>query len=271
MTLTTIPTGVVADIGAENTASDLKECVAAIRSIFEYSKQNLGFTMSTVLVKYKMVIGEGDFDENFIDTANELNKVFGTSFKMSNGAKADTKVKVIIDPGEYFLKDSTVGCCTVIGTRRIGSKDSRRVCYYINDSIHQMFSYMRLSKGLEYIPKVLMYKAKIKSQKGGVPATIFGYTDDEDDVVCKECLMPGDMAHGDMLAFPGLGPYVKAFTSSLLNGSACYYYCTNEDLPKLMEWLPDATVTDNIMIMNIEKGLSSSSPLSPASSTSKIT
>ena len=230
--------------------ADIKDTCNVIRSIFEYANMALGYKMTTVFVKFN-IDRDLTSDDYFIELADSINRFFLTSFRPMPGQNNKSAgVRVIVDPGEFFLKDSVSLAATVIGVRRVGTKENKKVSYYMNESIFQSFSHVRMKPYKMYKPSVLFYTSKIKSNKGGVTATVYGYSDSEEDVLCKDCLLPGDMSNGDMLCFYGMGPYVKSFNSPwVLNSAVIYYFCTEEDVAKLREWVPGVEVKDGVIVM----------------------
>jgi diaminopimelate decarboxylase len=208
--------------------------------------------MNIVVVKFNI---DRDLTEedSFVELAGILNRNFLTSFrKMPGQGTNGGGVQIVVDPGEFFIKDSVSLAVSIIGIRRMGNKDNRKVYYYVNESIYQSFSHVRLKPSQKYVPKVLFYTAKIKSSKGEVEAMVYGYSDDENDILSKEIELPADMCNGDMLAFYGLGPYVKSFESDwMINSAEVYYFCSTEDVQKIKEWVPAAVINETESSMMI--------------------
>lgn len=235
-------------------SKDIKETCTVIRNLVNYAEKALGYRMGTVVVKFNIDRDLTD-EDSFVDLANTVNKFFLTSFKKMPGSAGNcaysaTGIKVIIDPGEFFVKDSVSLAASIIGVRRLGAKENRKVSYYVNESIYKSFSHVRMKPSQKFTPKVLFYTSKIKSTKGAVEATVYGYSDDENDVISRSCDLPVDMNNGDMLCFYGLGPYVKTFECGwMINNAVVYYFCSSEDLPKLQEWLPNAVLKGSSIII----------------------
>lgn len=201
--------------------------------------------MNTVVVKFNIDRDLTD-EDSFVELAGTLNRNFLTSFRKMPGQGSNSGGnRIIVDPGEFFVKDSVSLAASIIGVRRLGSKDNRKVYYYVNESIYQSFSHVRIKPTQKFIPKVLFYTSKIKSTKGEVEATVYGYSDDENDVISRGIELPVDMCNGDMLAFYGLGPYVKSFESDwMINNAEVYYFCSTEDIQKIKEWVPAAIINE---------------------------
>lgn len=244
--------GVVSVIKEPSDSKDIKETCTMIRNIFQYAEKNLNYNMGIVFVKFNIDRDLTD-EDSFIELAGTINRNFLTSFrKMPGGNSKSGGINIIVDPGEYFVKDSVSVAATIIGVRRLGSKDNRKVYYYVNESIFQSFSHVRIKPSEKFVPKVLFYTAKIKSTKGEVEATVYGYSDEENDVIAKGVELPVDMCNGDMLAFYGLGAYVKSFESDwMINNAEVYYFCSTEDTLKIKEWVPTAEVNveNNTMLI----------------------
>ena len=251
-TVTFIFSGVVSVIKDPSSSKDIKDNCTMIRNIFNYADKSLGYKMNFVLVKFNIDRDLTD-EDSFVEMAGTMNRNFLTSFRKIPGQGSNSGgINIVVDPGEFFVKDSVSLAASIIGVRRLGSKDNRKVYYYVNESIYQSFSHVRMKPSQKFVPKVLFYTSKIKSTKGEVEATVYGYSDDESDVLSKGIELPVDMCNGDMLAFYGLGPYVKSFESDwMINNAEVYYFCSTEDTQKLKEWVPAAVVNEKEGIMMI--------------------
>eukprot|EP00116_Pleurobrachia_bachei_P010138 sb/3470400/ len=194
--------------------------------------------MSTVVVKCNL---RSTTEEDFIDFTNVINRQFLMSFKKLPGRNTKSHpVKIIIDPGEYILTGTVCMGATIIGARRMGTKENKKVCYYVNESIHQSLGVIQVIPNFNLSTTVLCYTSKIKSSKGGVEATVYGYTESTDDIISTGGVLPSDMANGDVICISGLGPYSGAFGRKfLINPAVMYYFCTKDDVGKLQELMPD--------------------------------
>ena len=243
--------GVAAVVKSTNDESkSMKEACDTVRKLVDYAKLSLGYEMSVMFVK----INIDRNDDDFASSAHTINRVLMTSFKKMPGfgsAKQPSEpIKIIVDPGEFFLRDSASLVATIIGVRRIGTKENKKVSYYVNDSIYQSFSHVRIKPSQKFKPTVLFYTSKIKSTKGGVSATVYGYVDDECDIISQGSNLPGDMSNGDKLCFHGLGPYVKTFDNDwLISTPKVYFFALMDEVAKIKEWLPDCNISgDSISI-----------------------
>ena len=73
------------------------------------------------------------------------------------------------------------------------------------------------------------------------------------------------MSDGDMLLFPGIGPFVRANPSSFLDTPTLHYYCCTEHVEKLAVWLPGAWVDQESSLLTVP----GSTPTQPRKETDK--
>ncbi|OWZ24000.1 Ornithine decarboxylase [Phytophthora megakarya] len=152
------------------------------------------------------------------DAALAINKVLGELFPEDSG------VKIISEPGRYFVSACATLTVNVIGRRvdpeltaraRSSSDEANpelpRYMYIVNDGRHGSFSTPHLC----VVSNPVVLKAT-NAEAEAVPCSVWGPTMDGKDVITRETTLPL-LEVGDWITFPYMGAYSFA-TGSTFNG-----------------------------------------------------
>lgn len=134
-------------------------------------------------------------------------------------------VKVIAEPGRYFVSSAMTLAAQVTSKRVIRGSSENSYMYYINDGVYGSFNCIIFD---HYVvcPKVLTQKGRVYGQtdsegvsggKGGI-SSLWGPTCDSMDLIMKSVMLP-ELEIGDWLCFPNMGAYTAA-AASAFNGFA---------------------------------------------------
>eukprot|EP01094_Clydonella_sp_ATCC50884_P004482 TRINITY_DN1350_c0_g1_i1.p1 TRINITY_DN1350_c0_g1~~TRINITY_DN1350_c0_g1_i1.p1 ORF type:complete len:328 (+),score=118.80 TRINITY_DN1350_c0_g1_i1:670-1653(+) len=172
------------------------------------------------------------------------------------------EVKIISEPGRYFVTECAILCVNIIAKRtpdsavnsdsegdedaEIAAREGDGMTYYISDGVYGSFNAIHYDH-MQPDPKVLKGAASAAKATEGAPAdgpappaaaapaaassgtssrsTLFGPTCDSMDIVCT-CVELPELDVGDWLYFYNMGAYTKA-AASAFNGfplPTCHYY-----------------------------------------------
>lgn len=147
----------------------------------------------------------GDDDEMFANIAELVNKSL-------NKYLNDVKVKVIAEPGRYFVSTAYTTICKIFSKRELRGRDGQleKVMYYVNDGVYGTFNCI-LYEDLK------IDTIHFKSPDGEkFSSLIWGPTCDACDKIVDNIELPY-LKDGDFIAFPNMGAYTIP-TSSPFNG-----------------------------------------------------
>lgn len=119
------------------------------------------------------------------------------------------EVRVIAEPGRYFVASAFSICTSVIGRRTIESEQGNQYMYYVNDGMYGSFNCI-LFDHQEVYPQVLSrggsYQYGVKSNEAQFTCSVWGPTCDSIDCLAKETKLPL-LEDGDWLYWENMGAY----------------------------------------------------------------
>ncbi|KAL5016675.1 hypothetical protein ScPMuIL_006264 [Solemya velum] len=153
-------------------------------------------------------------------------------------------VKVIAEPGRYFVTSALSIAANIIGKRvmprhqrnkdnlpidRSGESDKAAIMYYINDGIYGSFTPLLFDKGAEKIKYTEFVLPEERDTSIVHSSSVWGPTCDGVDCVLKDCQLP-ELNVGDWLYFGNMGAY-SIVLGSAFNGMPrprYFYYCQSD-------------------------------------------
>ncbi|KAJ3227966.1 hypothetical protein HK099_007835 [Clydaea vesicula] len=133
-------------------------------------------------------------------------------------------VKIIAEPGRYFVSNAFTLAVNICSRRKIKVSDcdaTKEFRYYINDGMYGSFNCITFDH-YKPIPKILKAKKNFYYQKNEklleelYSSSIWGPTCDSMDVIATNYLLP-ELEIGDWLYFDSMGAYTSA-AGSVFNG-----------------------------------------------------
>lgn len=151
--------------------------------------------------------GSEDSPVSFGDMVAVINRALDEYFPEGDG------VRIIAEPGRFFVASAFTLCVNVIAKREVKSKETGEVSYmyYVNDGVYGTFSNTVGDHAV-----VSGTPLKDKSDKPVTTCTIFGPTCDSFDKIIENILMP-ELEVGEWLVFKDMGAYTIC-TASSFNG-----------------------------------------------------
>lgn len=151
--------------------------------------------------------GSEDAPVSFGDMVTVINKSIDEYFPDGNG------VRIIAEPGRFFVASAFTLCVNVISKREVKSKETGEISYmyYVNDGVYGSFSN---TVGDHAVVKGTPLKDM--SHRPVTNCTIFGPTCDSFDKIIENITMP-ELEIGDWLVFKDMGAYTIC-TASNFNG-----------------------------------------------------
>ncbi|CDH59070.1 ornithine decarboxylase [Lichtheimia corymbifera JMRC:FSU:9682] len=129
------------------------------------------------------------------------------------------EVRVIAEPGRYFVASAFSICTSVIGRRTIESEQGNQYMYYVNDGMYGSFNCI-LFDHQEVYPQVLSrgdsYQYGVKSTEPTFTCSVWGPTCDSIDCLAKETKLPL-LEDGDWIYWENMGAYTIC-AASQFNG-----------------------------------------------------
>lgn len=180
----------------------------------------LGFTMHT------LDIGGGFGHDNFERFASAITPCLDRLF--------DSSIRVIAEPGRYYVAAAFTLACQVIARRTVypdseleplPGTTSNNFMYYINDGVYGSFNCIMFDHQ-HPVPRVLTHGGKnyygvppsaSVLQKQKVRCSIWGPTCDSLDCITDETYLPFVLNIGDFLYFEEMGAYTRC-AASKFNG-----------------------------------------------------
>lgn len=148
-------------------------------------------------------VGGGYQHDNFEEIAKVLGPTIDELFPKD--------VKVIAEPGRYFVSSAFTIAAHVIARRTVTDKKTGDKSYmlYLNDGVYGNFSGVMFDHQIP-VAKVLKSKDAFYYEKRHDPKTlvkysIWGPTCDGIDCITKKCLLPDGIETGDWLYFEEMG------------------------------------------------------------------
>lgn len=118
------------------------------------------------------------------------------------------EVRVIGEPGRYFVAAAYTLVCKVFSKREVRKSDGRleKVMYYINDGAYGSFNCLLYD---HITVKAIHFQTNVKET---FKSLIWGPTCDALDKICDNLYLP-NLREGDYIAFPNMGAYTVPIAS----------------------------------------------------------
>jgi len=157
----------------------------------------------------------------------------GDSFEMAAAALSGaieeyipSSVRIIAEPGRYYVTSAFTVACTVIARRTVESQDGKDKSYmlYLNDGCYSSFSNI-IFDHQHPIPQILKCGGEftapedIASTSHDIEYSIWGPTCDSIDLIAERALLERTLDVSDWLFFEDMGAYTTA-SSTTFNGFA---------------------------------------------------
>lgn len=141
----------------------------------------------------------GDKNNSLIECADIINTALDTHF-------SGTDVRIIAEPGRYFVTTANTLMTSIHSKRQIITKDGvvTRNMYFINDGIYGNLSCV-FNENTVLVPKLMPTTDSMHSHQL-ISSTIWGPTIDPVDKVVESVMLP-DLQLDDLIAFEGVGAY----------------------------------------------------------------
>lgn len=179
-----------------------RRAIAACRDLFDYADQ-LGF-------KFNLLDIGGGFPGNRGTSIDKMAEIINSAL---DDYFPDPSVKIIAEPGRFFVSSAFTLACNVHSIRTVETTDSNynkpkvHYMYYINDGVYGSFNNILYDhQQVEAQPLKEYSDSKLYS------SSIWGPTCDGLDQVISEILLP-ELKIGDWLVFENMGAYTTAVAS----------------------------------------------------------
>lgn len=156
--------------------------------------------------------GHEDGLASFSEIVHELNSGLDTYFP------EDLKMKIIAEPGRFFVSSSVCLAVNIIGKRIVDQtknnketkniSEERKIMYYINESIYGVFNTL-LYGSPKLNPKILNPRSEKQLLYN---SSLWGPTCDSVDLIMESCILP-ELDVGDWIYFENLGAYALSACS----------------------------------------------------------
>lgn len=127
-------------------------------------------------------------------------------------------IRVIAEPGRYYVASAFTICTNIIGRRTIANQDEQSYMYYVNDGMYGSFNCIMFDHQVVH-PKVLMRNNEFvygQQYNEGYECSVWGPTCDSIDCLNKSTILP-IMEPGDWLYYENMGAYTIC-AASQFNG-----------------------------------------------------
>lgn len=198
-----------------------RRAIKAARDLFDYGR-NFGFEMNLLDIGggYPGDFGAYELLEQISTVVNNaLDDLF-----------FDLNVKVIAEPGRYFVASAYTLACNIHSKKIVSSPEdgTKKVMYYVTDGVYGSFNCKLFDH--KHIVATLLNKPKNSSKK---LSSIWGPTCDALDLICDDVFLP-ELDVGDWFVFENMGAYTIPIASPF-NGFSLpqvKYYISHEMLAK---------------------------------------
>ena len=177
-----------------------------VRNAFDIANE-VGYEMNLVDIGGGFPGYDAEDGVTFEEIAVEVNRGLEEFFP-------DESVKIIGEPGRYFVCSSHTLVTNVIGKKKVGDK----FVYYLNDGIYGSFNCVYFDHAKPMIQPYNERDGKLYE------SVVFGPTCDSIDVIAQNCQLP-DLAIGEWVYVENFGAYTIA-AASTFNGfqqTRCVY------------------------------------------------
>lgn len=187
------------DSGAYRTA------VASCRQVFDIATE-IGFSMDLLDIGGGFPGSKGPYI-SFEEIANVVNQSLDEHFP------PDCGVKIIAEPGRYFVASAFTLCTNIIAKREIVSEEDNEPCcmYYVNDGVYGSFNCLIFDHA-EVQPVPLIDPTDRPLQK----CSVWGPTCDSLDRILETITLPS-LNVGEWILFENMGAYTVC-AASTFNG-----------------------------------------------------
>ena len=187
------------DSGAYRTA------VSSCRQVFDIAAE-VGFSMDLLDIGGGFPGSKGPYI-SFEEIANVVNQSLDEHFPPECG------VKIIAEPGRYFVASAFTLCTNIIAKRDVISEEDNEPCsmYYVNDGVYGSFNCLIFDHA-EVQPVPLVDTTDRPLQK----CSVWGPTCDSLDRILEVITLP-TMDVGEWMAFENMGAYTVC-AASTFNG-----------------------------------------------------
>jgi ornithine decarboxylase len=125
------------------------------------------------------------------------------------------EVRVIAEPGRFFVDSAFTLCANVIGRRTVTNADNKlHYMYYLNDGVYGAFSSITFKRHFSG-PAILFKDSKFfigeQVEEEGYECSIWGPTCDSKDCLYKSIKLPL-LEPGDWLYFENMGAYTSCIS-----------------------------------------------------------
>ena len=186
-------------------ASDPQSFAKAVedsRFVFDQAAE-VGYDLKT------LDVGGGFSGDSFEDMATVLSNALDENFPPS--------VRIIGEPGRYYVSSAFTLACNVIARRQIQDPVTRVVSYmlYLNDGVYGNFSSIIFDH--QHPSAGILQKRGGDANACATEYSIWGPSCDGIDRVTENCTLRGLLDVGDWLFFEGMGAYTRC-SATRFNG-----------------------------------------------------
>jgi len=165
--------------------------------------------------KFNLLDLGGGWPGNDSDSAISFNEI-AAAIRPLLDALFDDDVKIIAEPGRYFVAESHTLAVNVFAKRAMDSAyGEKKYLYYINDGVYQSFNCIFFDHNN---PKPIVFAPGERHEL--YRCTIFGPTCDSMDCIAKDILLP-ELEVGEWIIFKDMGAYTVAAASAFNGFQSC--------------------------------------------------
>jgi ornithine decarboxylase len=195
------------------------EAIELSKYAFEVA-QKIGFKF-TVLDIGGGFSGLNDIDSIKLlnDTGNEVSRALDDLFGYNDDTKESIDLKVIAEPGRFFVTDSHTLVLSVIGKKIKIDKETgkKRMVYHLSDGTYGSFSCINYD---HQVPILIPYNNDDVEKYESV---IFGNTCDGLDKICNSTILP-ELTISDLVYCENFGSYSVASASNFNGFSVTHFF-----------------------------------------------
>lgn len=215
-------------------ATAFSAAVVSARQVFDIAT-SLGFHLDLLDIGGGFP-GQRSAKITFQEIVDELSPALEKHFPKSTG------VRIISEPGRYFVASAFTLAVNVIAKRKVPrdlpynddveltENDEPMFMYYVNDGVYGSFNCLLYDHAI-------VEPTLLESNNGDQPrytSSIWGPTCDGLDCISEQCQLP-ELVTGDWIVFPDMGAYTMC-AASTFNGMPkprCYYVVHKASWEKL--------------------------------------
>lgn len=208
--------GVSFHVGSNCHSSDTYyNSIKDAKRVFDLAKE-LGFNFNLLDIGGGFPGFNQEGKITFEEISEKINNALDDFFSPKDFPNTD--LKIISEPGRYFVSASHTLVLNIIGKKEKMIDNEKSFTYYLNDGVYGSFNCIFFDHAK---PKITPY-----NERDGklYKSTIFGPTCDSIDTISKTCMLP-DLAIGEWVYVENFGAYTTA-AASTFNGfqhTPCFY------------------------------------------------